>query len=261
MAFTYLCAPFSVSAQTSDSLAVEALRLERELFTASSVAEANDALLAKVEVRKAQGLYADAVEELGRLNTWALNSEQIETYYHQLALCSYMAANFDGALAAIDEAQLYLPPHSPTLHNLTLIEALAAGEKGDWERSERCAMSYVGDTSQQRRDALGELYESAPKMRNPMVAWYLSLVPGIGQFYAGEVWSGVVSLAVNGGLIAFGVHEIVARHWISAWLGAGGAFSTTYFVGQERAYQLTERRNARLLRTHNDQLRDILLAE
>ena len=94
-----------------------------------------------------------------------------------------------------------------------------------------------------------------------MVAWYLSLVPGVGQFYAGEVWSGVVSLAVNGGLVAFGVGEAVAGYWLSAWLGTGIPLSNTYFVGQERARMLTERRNARVLRTHNDLLREILLQE
>lgn len=263
MAFTYLCAPFSVSAQSpteADVLALEALRLERAVFSSDSAAAANCALLAKVEVRKQQGLYKEAVSDLGRVNTWALDAAQSETYYHQKALCSYLAALFEDTLATIDEARLYLPPTATaTLNELSLLEALAAGECGDWVRSERAAMVYLHDAPQEVRNEVAALYKRAPRLRNPMVAWYLSLVPGVGQFYAGEVWSGVVSLAVNGGLIAFGVGEAVAHHWLGAWLGAGGMLSTTYFVGQERARQLTERRNTRLLRNHNDRLREILL--
>ena len=261
MAFTYLCAPFSVSAQSADSLALEALRLEREVFVAGSAADANAALLAKAEVRKQQGLYEEAVRELGRLNTWALTEEQTATYYHQKALCQYLAADFEGTLATIDEAQFYIPSNSPTRADLTLLEALAAGEKGEWERSEMAANKYLANAPDEVKTKVKKLYATAPKLRNPMVAWYLSLVPGVGQFYAGEVWSGVVSLAVNGGLVAFGVGEVVARHWLSAWLGAGIPLSSTYFVGQERARVLTERRNARVLRIHNDHLREILLQE
>ena len=102
MAFTYLCAPFSVSAQSANSLALEALRLEREVFVAPSAADANAALLAKAEVRKQQGLYEEAVRELGRLNAWALSEEQSGAYYYQKALCQYLAADFEGALATLD---------------------------------------------------------------------------------------------------------------------------------------------------------------
>ena len=261
MAFTYLCAPFSVSAQSADSLAVEALRLEREIFVAPSAAEANCALLAKAEVRKQQGLYADAASELGRISPWALTAEQSEIYYHLKALCQYLAADFGGATATIDEARLYLPPSSPTLRELLLIDALASGEKGEWARSEKAATALLQSAPQEVQAKVRELYASAPKLRDPMTAWYLSLVPGLGQFYAGEVWSGVVSLAVNGGIIAFGVGEVIAAHWLSAWLGACGMLSTTYFVGQERAKILTERRNVRVLRNHNDLLRELLLQE
>ena len=261
MAFTYLCAPFSVSAQSADSLALEALRLEREVFVAPSAADANAALLAKAEVRKQQGLYEEAARELARLNTWALSEEQNGIYYYQKSLCQYLAADFEGALAILDEARLYLPQDSPVLKELLLIDALASGESGEWIRSEKAANAYLANAPEEQKAKVAKLYATAPKLRNPMVAWYLSLVPGLGQFYAGEVWSGVVSLAVNGGLIAFGVGEAVAGHWLSAWLGTGIPLSNTYFVGQERAKMLTERRNTRVLRTHNDLLREILLQE
>ena len=91
------------------------------------------------------------------------------------------------------------------------------------------------------------------------ITYWLSLVPGLGQLYAGEVWSGLVSLVANGALATFGVSEMMAGQWLSGWIVGCGGLSTTFFVGQERARTLTERHNTRALRTHNDLLRQQLL--
>ena len=66
---------------------------------------------------------------------------------------------------------------------------------------------------------------------------------------------------VNGALGGFAVSEFIAGQWLSGWIVGCGAMSTPYMLGQERARILTERRNTRLLRTHNDLLRNLLLAE
>lgn len=238
---------------------MRALELEREIYAATSPAAHNAAVLAKYEVRKAQGLYKEALGELARLYTYALSPEEMEQYYTQKALCGYLAGDFDTALATAEEAQYYVAESDLRL----LVEALAAGEKGDWERSERAATAYLErqPNSEKRLSQIADLYDHTPRLRNPMTAYWLSLVPGVGQFYAGEVWSGLVSLVANGLLGGFAVSEAVAGQWLSGWIVGCGGLSTTYFVGQERARILTERRNARLLRTHNDLLRDALLTE
>lgn len=238
---------------------MRALELEREIYAATSPAAHNAAVLAKCEVRKAQGLYKEAMEELARLYTYALSPEQMEQYYTQKALCGYLAGDFDASLASAEEAQYYVAESDLRL----LVEALAAGEKGDWVRSERAATAYLErqPDGKERLAQIADLYDHTPRLRNPMVAYWLSIVPGVGQFYAGEVWSGLVSLVANGLLGGFAVSEAVAGQWLSGWIVGCGGLSTTFFVGQERARMLTERRNARLLRTHNDLLRATLLAE
>lgn len=240
---------------------MEALRLERAIYNSATPAEANGLLMAKVEVRKQQGLYREAMAELNRVRLYALTGEALAEYYYQRALCGYLAADFTGALVAIDECRLYLPNSGNAQPRLLLIEALAAGEIGQWERSRGAAELYLQDGPEELKCAIGEIYDTAPSMRNPMVGWWLSLLPGAGQIYAGELWSGLLSLLVNSGCVAFGISEAVAGHWLSGWLIGGGVLSTTYFVGQERAYQLTSQRNQRVLREHNDLLRGVLLGE
>lgn len=234
--------------------------LEREIYAADTPAVHNSAVMKKVEVRKQQGLYKEALSELSRVYVYALGEEEMADYYYQRALVSYLAGDFELSLATIDEANIYLT-HHPAAPMMLLVEALAAGERGEWSRSQAAAEAYVAQmaNNQELEAHLQALYNDTPTLRNPEVAYWLSLLPGLGQFYAGEVWSGLVSLVANGALVAFGVSEMLAGEWLSGWIVGCGGLSTSYFVGQERARTLTERRNERVLRTHNDQLRSILL--
>ncbi len=237
---------------------MKALALEREIYSATSPSTHNEAVLAKCEVRKQQGLYKEALDELSRLYTYALSPEQMEHYYTQKALCGYLASDYALSLATIAEARFYVADNPLR----DLVEALAAGEKGEWGRSLEATKRHLATLPDgaERTLCAEELFEDTPHLRNPKTAYWLSLVPGVGQFYAGEVWSGVVSLVANGLLGGFAVSEALAGQWLSGWIVGCGGLSTTYFVGQERARILTERRNARLLREYNDSLREILLA-
>jgi TM2 domain-containing membrane protein YozV len=236
------------------------LELEREIYAADSPDVHNSAVMEKCEVRKQQGLYREALAELSRIYAYALGTDALLNYYHQRALVAYLAGEFDTSLAALDEMRASLPESTPT-PTMILVEALAAGEKGDWERSQKAANHYAsllpnGDTLTAE---LTEIYDNTPTLRNPQVAYWLSLLPGLGQFYAGEIWSGIVSLVANGALATFGVSEMIAGNWLSGWIVGCGGLSTTFFVGQERARTLTERHNAQALRSHNDLLRKALL--
>lgn len=236
---------------------MRALELERQVYAAVSPADHNQAVLSKSEVRKQQGLYKEALAELSRVYTYALSESQLSEYYTQRALCGYLAEDFDSALTTIDEAAFYVPRGEL----LILVEALSAGEKGDWQRSRKATEEYLSlyPEELERAAAIEKLYRHTPSLRNPMTAYWLSLVPGVGQLYAGEVWSGLVSFAANGLLGGFAVSEMMVGQWLSGWIVGCGLLSNTYFVGQERARILTERRNQRVLREYNDQLRETLL--
>lgn len=258
-AFISLCAIFSTNAQEPD-WDQRALELEREIYAADSPTVHNGAVMRKAEVRKQQGLYREALEELSRVYVYALDEEALADYYYQSALVGYLAGDMERSLAAIDESKIYLPEGAAE-PLMALVEALAAGERGEWSRSQEAAQRYTTTlpNSNQIEAQLEALYNDSPSLRNPEVAYWLSLVPGLGQFYAGEVWSGLVSLVANGALAAFGVSEMLAGEWLSGWIVGCGGLSTSYFVGQERARILTERRNERVLREYNDTLRSTLL--
>lgn len=239
---------------------LRALELEREIYAADSPVAHNRAVMAKCEVRKQQSLYREALAELSRVYTYAFDEAEMLNFYTQKALVAYLSGEYELSLGVVDEMRVSLPGLTPPTI-MTLVEALAAGEVGDWERSERAAKHYASSlpNGAEVTSELEALYDDTPSLRNPKVAYWLSLIPGVGQLYAGEVWSGVVSLAVNGALATFGVSEMIAGEWLSGWIVGCGGLSTTYFVGQERARILTERRNHREMRKYNDLLRATLL--
>lgn len=257
--FIFLCVAFSTNAQgTPEDL--EALELERTIYAADTPSAHNKAVMAKAEVRKQQGLYREALRELSRVRPYALDGEELAAFYYERSLVAYLAGDFDLSLGAVDERRIYLADH-PEEPMLLLVEALAAGEKGDWQRSQEAANRYAASTPdpQKLTTDLAEIYKNTPRLRNPEVAYWLSFLPGLGQLYAGEPWSALVSLVANGALATFGVSEMMAGHWLSGWIVGCGGLSTTFFVGQERARTLTERHNAQALRSHNDLLRKALL--
>lgn len=234
--------------------------MEREIYAAKDAATHNQAVAAKASVRKQQGLYREALEELGRIHTYALGEQELADYYYQKALCGYLAGEFDTSLAAIDEAGFYVAPEQMG-ETMALVEALAAAQKGDWQRSESAARRYLAahPASDEVEQQIDHLYAHTPHLRNPELAWWLSLIPGLGQLYAGEAWSALVSLSANAVLGTFAVSEMIAGQWLSGWIVGCGGLSTTYFLGQERARLLTQRRNATLLHDFNTTLRTTLL--
>lgn len=247
---------------------LKALALERSIYATTSPFEQSGLLMEKYHLRKEQGLYAEALSELMRIHAYTLG-EQIGNYYYEKALCHYLLGDFTQALATTKEAAFYIAPtDTTTLTQLHLIEALAAAQCGQWQRSAEAARGFIeGDSTlseSQRQESLAQiekLYSSTPKLRNPMVAWWLSMIPGVGQFYAGEWLRGAVSLVVNGALVGFTAAEWMAGEWLSGWIVGCGGLSTTYFVGQERARHLVEQRNQRVINQYNEKIKDILLAD
>jgi hypothetical protein len=57
--------------------------LEREIYAAKDAATHNQAVAAKAAVRKQQGLYGEALAELGRIYTYALMGDELADYYAQ----------------------------------------------------------------------------------------------------------------------------------------------------------------------------------
>lgn len=213
--------------------------------------------------RKNEGRFREASAELGRMRLYAMDETELADYYYQKALCLCLDGGFAESCAVVDEMRLSVAD-SLTVSDTWLVEALAAAGNGEMKRSEAAARKWAEKAVPAERKEnfykeLSKFYRHVPSLKNPRTAYWLSLVPGLGQLYAGAPGSAAWSFAVNGALAAFGVSEVLGGYYLGAWIISGGLMSSTYFVGMERAEKLTAEHNARATARYGDRLKSMLL--
>ncbi|MBI2968439.1 MAG: hypothetical protein HYY40_11605 [Bacteroidetes bacterium] len=98
---------------------------------------------------------------------------------------------------------------------------------------------------------LSDLLKRLRKIKhpNPNVAQILSIfLPGLGQFYAGDLKNGLNSLIITGGLFALGINVVLNYSWIDAILAVMPWYQRYYLGGVQNAgniarYRLEEKRS------------------
>lgn len=139
----------------------------------------------------------------------------------------------DEALLLMEKAECYLHLQAPEMAARSL---------------DRIALYALNDSLRTEIFALRALCEKAvlPQIeatdsqnsKNPETARWLSLIPGLGHFYAGAVGEGFFSMALNAASIAFVAMELSSGLYVGAFLGGGILLSQTYLGATERAIQL-----------------------
>ena len=139
----------------------------------------------------------------------------------------------DEALLLMEKAECYLHLQAPEMAARSL---------------DRIALYALNDSLRTEVFALRALCEKAilPQIeatdsrnsKNPETARWLSLIPGLGHFYAGAVGEGFFSMALNAASIAFVAIELSSGLYVGAFLGGGILLSQTYLGATERAIQL-----------------------
>ncbi|MCX7030301.1 MAG: tetratricopeptide repeat protein [Spirochaetes bacterium] len=119
------------------------------------------------------------------------------------------------------------------------------------EEADRELRTYVALLDEPRRAAIEAVLERsrhAPR-RSPRTARLLStLLPGLGQVYAGDALDGLNSLLVNGASVALIVGAILAERYAEAGLVFSYLFQRYYAGGRSNADKLAIERNEQINR-------------
>lgn len=78
-------------------------------------------------------------------------------------------------------------------------------------------------------EAIEKLFRKAPKDKKETTAMWLSLVPGLGQFYLGNPGQGLLNLGLTAASGAFLVWQCMDGCWITGLLGGGLLLKEFYF--------------------------------
>ena len=248
----FLCALYSSRAQNLDSLAVG---YERIVFEGASLAEVNDALMAKAGCYKQLGRYADASATLSRVRLFALSADERRNVLYQQELCWFLGGDFGQAASLVEEV-------GDDTSDALLLHALVLAYAGRYDDSEIYAARYISwDGTGERLPELLALYASHPQPRDAATTMVLSFVPPLGHFYNGEYGEGMLSGTLNTASVAFTVANLIGGYWITGILGGGIALNYTLMGAQERTAELVEKHRVNDAIAFGDRLRTFLLAE
>lgn len=173
-------------------------------YTAKTPQTQTDIQFKQISLHLLSGNYLAAREELFALEDQLLQSE-IRRYTFYSAITHFVSEEYDSAFAQL---QRYIGP-----------ENIAA-------------QSVLQDFIKQNKKI---------SRLNPKTARILSLIlPGLGQFYAGDLKNGLNSLLLTGGLIVLAVHLSITISPLDGILTAGPWYLRYYQGGVKDAEQIAK---------------------
>ena len=117
-------------------------------------------------------------------------------------------------------------------------DAMANFALGDFEASKALFLQIAPDSS-----VISALFDKNKKIDRlkPKTAKILSIImPGLGQFYAGDIKNGLNSLILSGGLFYLGVRSAIRTSILDASLSVIPWFQRYYAGGYNKAYAIAE---------------------
>jgi TM2 domain-containing membrane protein YozV len=230
---------------------------ERVLFNNESPQINFRAALGKTQCLKQQSLFANAATFLnGQLAASYPDSLLFRLRYEQI-LCAYLAGQFENTLSNIQQLT-YLYPNQSKPPILAVIQILSLNELQRWPEADAAYQQLLArqgvDTTQQSP------YQQLPKLKSEKKAqWLSTFLPGGGQFYAGKPGEALLSIAVQGAGLYFGIASFLQGYYISAWGIGAGLFGSFHMGGVRRAEVLVQQHNQKKINTFNQRVKTQLL--
>ena len=265
----FLCATCIINAQPSaallrgDSLFRQgayfeaSVEYERVLFNNSAAQENQHAINQKIQCLKQERQFTQAINFIrANLHENMPDSTSYRLYYEQ-TLCTYLAGNFENALSVIEQIKLLHPSHAADAQ-LLLVQILSFNELQQWEKASgvyNALLSHYRHT-----DTVLSPYKNLPHLKSKDRAqWLSTFIPGGGQFYAGKPLEALVTLAIQGAGIWFGIVSFQQHYYLGAWLAGAGLFGSFHMGGVRRSEVLAEQYNRKKISQFNEKVREGLL--
>lgn len=259
--------------KTADSLFLKgsfysaSVEYERVAFLSADNAIRTKALLKKAECQKQTGSFQEAKKTTERIIYTGLTDTLISTSHYQGALCSYLSGDFASAENHLLQMTAFMRDSSLTENSLPLY-VLVLNELQRWPEAKEKALQAINAAtlpSAERdslRIAIHKMYNPVnyPRMKNLLKAQKMSaFLPGLGQLYAGYFWEGATSAFLNVASVGFMAYCIYTKLYFTGIITGSGIFSKFYLGGSNRLEYLVAKRNYKMNRNYNDQLKNTIL--
>lgn len=265
----FLCATCTTKAQSSAALLQAdslfrrgayfeaSIGYERVLFEGSNAANNLYAIHQKIQCLKQQGLFAQATTFIRANMQENLPDSTGYGLYYEQSLCTYLAGNYENALSVIEQTKLLHPRYAEE-PRLMLLQVLSLNELQQWEKASSVYNTLVKRYRQ--IDTTLNPYKNLPHLKSKDRAqWLSTFIPGGGQFYAGKPLEALVTIAMQGAGIWFGVISFQQHYYLSTWLAGAGLFGSFHMGGVRRSEVLVEQYNRKKIVQFNERVKEELL--
>lgn len=280
MTCIFLCAPFLISAQgihalfnVADSLSAAhqtqqaRLAYEKIVFVLQSSSLPsdsaqqlkNEALLKKTFSYKAEALYTEALQTIERTDANNLSDSASFVLRYETSLCAYLAGNYNESYNYILQLKYFIKDTLLT-SQVDFLEILTLNELKRWEEAKKLTAAYIQKNNLPAN--VDELYAflKNPKIRNPEKAVLLStFLPGVGQWYAGYPFRGMVSATLQLACFTFGAYSIWQKYYLSGFFTGFVLLQAFYSGGIRHTSYLVEKKNKERIGSYNGRVKEFIL--
>jgi TM2 domain-containing membrane protein YozV len=201
-----------------------------------------------------------ALTEMKRINSVSMNElRSIDVY--RLAFFNYSASDFESARFYLDLLEIHQKDDS-LVSPYYLLACLTHFTLNDLERARIYLISAIGQDSKLNRldqdSVLNTLLPASleKQLKSEDQARKLSLIPGLGQFYAGFPLQGFASIVLVGLSVTYSTFSIINGYYFSSF--ATGLSGATLFHsgGSKYAQYLVRVKNERIKEKYSKQIID-----
>ena len=240
-----------------------AIEYEREFFYSLDVESRNAALYSQAQCYKSLGQYKKSLLTFQRISLFGMPSSKRDSIHYESALTAFLSSDFKQCnryLVTLSKSSL----DSSMQSKLDLIGALNSIMLGEMELSKSYATEYVKYTSNSPEldlEQVEELYRkrNLPKMKSEKTLFWLGLVPGFGQMYAGRTGEGITNSVLNLVAFSYGVFQVLNGFYLTGYFVGALSINKLYFGGRTRAENLLEDRNHNELVDFQAEIKNFLL--
>lgn len=226
----WLCAiTLNINAQPNSSND-KLLEFEYKFYSSNSIEEMNLLLLEKYFFLKNDGSIKEAYNSINRINEQILNDSAKFIYLYEYSLIAYLNNMYPESDLSLQKL-FYFYKNDSRLNLVLPLAVLINNENGKWADAKSFLKQYV--IYNNLRINVDSLYQTIElfKPKKASTAIKLStLMPGSGQFYAGEGLHGVLNAGLILSFLTWGAYNAINAYYSTA-LFSGFFVAYTFYQG------------------------------
>jgi len=217
---------------------------ERIAYLSDDLKTRQKAIFEKALIFKQRGSYGKAANTIERINIRDTEDPLFAEKAYQLAFCQYMAGNYQEAIGTIELYTSMLPDNIQTKQKLFKLQVFSHNHLFQFKEARAILeelKNYPNANFPYSR--IESLYNEVPNYINPEKAKYLSILPGLGQAYAGKIFEGSINFMLNASALGFGVWQVYSGYYFTSYVVGVTLLQKFHSGGQHRAQILAKQKN------------------